>query len=63
MHIARGSLEECSVYIMLARDLIYIDEKCYVELNKYIVEIGKILNGLIQSQSDSLLREEDVEYE
>lgn len=63
LHIARGSLEECSVYIMLAKDLTYIDEKCYVELNKYIVEIGKMLNGLIQSQSDSLLREEELRYE
>lgn len=51
------------MYIMLARDMTYIDGKCYVELNKYIVEIGKMLKGLIQSQSDSFLREEDVEYE
>lgn len=64
LHIARGSLEECKVYILFARDLSYINKQSHDELISSSEEIGRMLNGLIKNKTDSLfVKDEDVEYE
>jgi four helix bundle protein len=47
--ISRGSTEECKYLILLAKDLKYIDLNCYNELTETLDNIGKMLNGLINS--------------
>lgn len=44
--IARGSLNETDYHIRLSLDLGYIDENIYVNLNKQIDEIEKMIFGL-----------------
>lgn len=64
LYIARGSLEECKVYIMFAKDLNYVNEQCYEDLEAYASEIGRMLNGLIIAKLSNLgLKEDEVEYE
>lgn len=45
LNIAQGSLEECRYYILLSKDLQYIDENCYRTLNGEIEETSKLLNA------------------
>jgi len=45
INIAEGSLEEAKYFLILSRDLNYIDENKYNELIKDAEEIGKLLNG------------------
>ena len=45
MNIAQGSLEECRFYIMLSKDLEYITEKEYEELNYSIDGASIYLNA------------------
>lgn len=45
MNIAQGSLEECRYYILLARDLNYINEIWYSELDNELEIVSKLLNG------------------
>lgn len=47
--IARGSLEELKYQLLLARDLMYINENNYNELLKLSQDVGRLLNGLIVS--------------
>lgn len=47
--IARGSLEELKYQLLLAKDLIYMDEKKYIEILKLSKDVGRLLNGLIRS--------------
>jgi len=47
--ISRGSLSEVKYLILLSKDLKYITEIEYQELNNELSEIGKMLNGLIYS--------------
>ena len=47
--MARGSLEELKYQIMLSKDLNYIDEKKYNELQSKTKEVGRLLNGLMIS--------------
>jgi four helix bundle protein len=47
--ISRGSLSEVKYLILLSKDLKYITENEYQELNNDLSEIGKMLNGLIYS--------------
>lgn len=64
LHIARGSLEECKVYIMFAKDLSYIDKECSEALESRVDKIGRMLNGLIIAKLGNLgLKEDEVEYE
>jgi four helix bundle protein len=45
MNTAQGSLEECRYYIILARDLNYINEQTKTELFLQIEETSRLLNG------------------
>ena len=45
MNISQGSLEECRCYVILSRDLGYIDNDVYNILNSKIEEASKLLNG------------------
>ena len=47
--ISRGSLEEVRYQLLLSKDLEYIKEKDYIILYELSNEVGKILNGLINS--------------
>ena len=45
MNIAQGGLEECRYYIILSKDLNYIEEQINIELTDLIVDVSKLLNG------------------
>ena len=45
--ISRGSLSEVKYLILLSKDLKYITENEYQELNNELSKISKMLNGLI----------------
>ncbi len=47
--IARGSLEEVNYFLILSKDLTYITETNYQLLSKQTDNIGKMINGLINS--------------
>ncbi|MDP2671064.1 MAG: four helix bundle protein [bacterium] len=47
--MARGSLEETKYHLLLARDLGYLKEDLYQNLQSGHEEIGKMLSGLIKS--------------
>lgn len=45
MNIAPGSLEECRYYVLLTKDIGYINQHTYDVLNADIEEVSKLLNG------------------
>ena len=45
LNIAQGSVEECRDYIILSRDLKYIQVEQFCNLRDYIEETSKLLNG------------------
>ena len=45
MNIAQGSLEECRYYIILSKDLGYIDEKTAEEITYEIYQASRFLNA------------------
>lgn len=47
--IARGSLEETKYQLLLAKDLKYIDENKYIELQNLAKDVGRLLAGLIKT--------------
>lgn len=49
--IARGSCEECKylLLLLLSKDLHFIENDIYEQMRLKVVEIGKMLNGLINS--------------
>ena len=47
--IARGSLMELETHAIISRELHYLSQENFVELQAQIQEIGRMLNGLIQS--------------
>ena len=49
LYIARGSANEIKYFLLLSKDLKYINEETYSELRNKIVIIIKLLNGLINS--------------
>jgi four helix bundle protein len=49
LHIAKGSLGEVETYLLLARDLGYINEELYCSTNDIREETARILRGLIRS--------------
>lgn len=49
LSIARGSLAEVETYLMLAKDLGYIHEEKFIELEEQRKEIGRLLRGLYKS--------------
>lgn len=54
LNISQGSLEECRYYILLSKDLNYINTDCYNELTKSIEDVSRLLNayckGIIEKQ-------------
>lgn len=55
--ITRGSLEEHRYYIILTKDLLYIDPTTYEMLNDSITILGKKINSLITSLKSKLNEE------
>ena len=57
MNMAQGSLEECRYYILLSKDLDYINENNYIELATSIEEVSRLLNayvkGILTNQSNN----------
>ena len=49
LSIARGSLAEVETYIMLAKDLSYLNEGEFLELEEQRKEVGRLLRGLYKS--------------
>ena len=49
LYISRGSLEELRYFLLLSRDLTYIDNTKYQYLEHKAQTISKMLNGLINS--------------
>lgn len=47
--IARGSVEECKYFILLAKDLGYLSEIIFAELTLKYDSLGKMINSLINS--------------
>ena len=48
LNISQGSLEECRYYIILSRDLSYINNNTYNELIGSLEETSKLLNSYIR---------------
>lgn len=55
LNIAQGSLEECRYYIILARDLEYINNEKYNELNQEIEETSKLVNAYYRGIKDRII--------
>ena len=49
LYMARGSANEIKYFLLLSKDLKYINEETYSELKNKIEVIIKLLNGLINS--------------
>lgn len=49
LKIARGSCAEIETQLLIAKNLGFISEESYVKFNIQIIEISKMLNGLINS--------------
>ena len=52
LNIAQGSLEECRYYILLSKDLGYIETDSYNQLNVSIEETSKLLNAYYKGIND-----------
>lgn len=50
LEMSKGSCNEVSVLLELSKDLGYMSEMMYAELNRAYDEIGKMLTGLMKSQ-------------
>lgn len=48
LYLANGSLEEVKYYLILCKDLGYISEMSYNELQRDAEEVSKMLNSLIK---------------
>ena len=53
MNIAQGSLEECRYYIILSKDLGYIDEGKSNEMNYLIYTASRLLNAYCKGIKDN----------
>jgi len=49
LKIARGSCAEVETQLMISKNLNYLNEENYQKLNNNMIEISKMLNGLINS--------------
>lgn len=49
--VARGSLAEVETYLMLAKDLDYLNEKEFSSLEEQRRQVGRLLRGLYKSLS------------
>ncbi|HEV8592084.1 MAG TPA: four helix bundle protein, partial [Pyrinomonadaceae bacterium] len=48
LQIAYGSLNEADYHLLLARDLRYLDEVIYSDLNNHVAEVKRMLASLIR---------------
>lgn len=53
-NIAQGSLEESRYYVILSRDLGYINQEKYLELLKQVIDISQLLNSYCNAISKSI---------
>lgn len=56
MNIAQGSLEECRYYIILSRDISYIDDDRCIKLNTLIENASRLLNAYSKKIKESSFR-------
>jgi four helix bundle protein len=49
LSIARGSLAEVDTYLMLGKDLGYLDEGAFLDLEEQRKEVGRLMRGLYKS--------------
>lgn len=49
LKISRGSCAEVETQLIVSRNLNFLKEENYLKLNRDIIEISKMLNGLINS--------------
>ncbi|MBB6332079.1 four helix bundle protein [Chryseobacterium sediminis] len=49
LKISRGSCAEVETQLVISKNLKFLNENEYLKLNEGIIEISKILNGLINS--------------
>lgn len=49
LKIARGSCAEIETQLIISKNLGFLNEDDYLKLNQQIIEISKMLNGLINS--------------
>lgn len=49
INVARGSLAETQYFLLLSKDLDYLNQNNYLKLNQMVDEVGKMLFGLYQS--------------
>jgi len=54
-NISQGSLTELDYYLILAKDLKYLDSYSVDKLKLDVDEVGKMLNGLISAIASSLI--------
>lgn len=54
LYQARGSLEELRYFLLLSRDLEYLTQEAYNELEKESQTVSKMLNGLLKSVKQKL---------
>lgn len=55
MNISQGSLEECRYYILLSKDLNYINQLTYQQLNQSIEDTSRLLNAYYRGIKESSL--------
>ena len=53
MNVAQGSLEECRYYIILSKDLGYIEEKTAEEMTYEIYQTSRFLNAYCKGIQDN----------
>jgi len=49
LYIGRGSLEEVKYLVLLSRDLSFIEDDVYIQLNRQADKTGRLLNAMINS--------------
>jgi four helix bundle protein len=54
INIAEGSLEEVKYYVILSKDLQYINDTAYENLTNSAEEVGRLINGYEKSVSKRL---------
>jgi four helix bundle protein len=56
LYVAKGSLAELQVQLEIAKEIHYIDEEIYSDVNLKCIEISKMLGGLIKSIKNNELK-------
>lgn len=53
MQIAMGSASELEYFLLLARDLTYLSQADHTRLEKAVVEVKKMLAGLLHTLNEA----------